>query len=162
LWFQSRWEMVPEVLSSLFLALVFGGSGFWYRRHEERQMSDREALRLLVLVVGGLVGFIIALYGIRLAIKWWATVTGGVEAWQGPEGWRVWVCVLVELAGLAIMFASLLLARTEERSKPLLRRLLYGFNAVLTGLLLLALLVVLNILAYIYLPTASDWTSSGL
>src|SRR5262245_2669383 len=74
LWFQSRWEMVPEVLSSLFLALVFGGSGFWYRRHEERQMSDREALRLLVLVVGGLVGFIIALYGIRLAIKWWATV----------------------------------------------------------------------------------------
>ena len=41
------------------------------------------------------------------------------------------------LAGLLIMFASLQLARTEQRANAVLRRMLYGFNSVFVGLLLL-------------------------
>jgi hypothetical protein len=60
------------------------------------------------------------------------------------------------------MFVSLTLARTQQHASPVLRRLLYGYNAVLTGLLLLAVLVVVNIMAYMYLPTDADWTKGGL
>jgi hypothetical protein len=56
------------------------------------------------------------------------------------------------------MFASLLLARTEERSSAFLRRLLYGYNAALTGLLLLAILAVGNVLVYTLWPTSYNWT----
>src|SRR5207302_74013 len=70
---------------------------------------------------------------------------------------------------LALMFASLQLARADERSSPGLRRLLYGYNAVLTGLLVLAILTVLNVLTYVPLPAwgsffskPSDWTQSNL
>src|SRR5262249_23758050 len=66
------------------------------------------------------------------------------------------------IAGLAIMFFSLLLARSEESDSPGLRRTLYGYNAVLTGLLLLAILVILNVLGYLYLPMSSDWTEAGI
>jgi hypothetical protein len=58
------------------------------------------------------------------------------------------------------MFASLLLAKTEERSNPVLRRLLYGYNAALSGLLLLAILVVGNILVYAYFPATYTWTQT--
>ena len=60
------------------------------------------------------------------------------------------------------MFSSLLLGRGEESDSPTLRRLLYGYNAVLTGLLLLGILAAINVLAYLYLPVSSDWTEAGI
>jgi hypothetical protein len=96
------------------------------------------------------------------AVIWANYFTGGTEAWQGEGSWRVWLCVFLALAGLGIMFGSLMLARTEERSNVLLRRSLYGYNAVLTGLLLLALLAIVNIMTYVYVPKVWDWTNAGL
>src|SRR5207253_1154212 len=64
--------------------------------------------------------------------------------------------------GLAIMFISLMPLRAVERSNAVLRRLLYGYNAALTGLLVLAILMVLNVLVYNYVTPSFDWTESGI
>jgi hypothetical protein len=50
------------------------------------------------------------------------------------------------------MFASLQLARTEQRSNATLRRILYGFNSVFVGLLLLLVLIAVNVLSFIRVP----------
>lgn len=155
------WETWPEAGGCGFLACVFFIGGVWYRTRESDNLTDLDATRILVLAMGGFLGFTIAVATMARAIRWWDFMVGGMEVWQSKEGWHVWVCAIAELVGLAIMFASLLLARTEERSTPILRRLLYGSNAVLTGLLLLAILLVVNVLVYMYVPAVSDWTATG-
>jgi hypothetical protein len=159
---QYRWEGWIEAAACGLFAVVLATGGFWSKSREPGAMSDLDATRMLVLSVGGLLGFFIALLAFGRAIRWINYFTGGLETWQGEGAWRIWVCIVAELVGLAIMFLSLQLARTEERSNVVLRRVLYGYNAVLSGLLVLALLVVLNIMAYVYLPAVSDWTASGM
>src|SRR5262249_6642243 len=117
---------------------------------EPGRLPEADVTRLVVLAAGGLIGLITTgALGIGLTIKWWGTIASGWEAWQGSDGSRIWWTLLALVGGLAIMFLSLQLARTEERTNPLLRRLLYGFNAVLSGLLLLAILVIINLLTYV-------------
>src|SRR5207247_1656535 len=41
-----------------------------------------------------------------------------------------------------------------------LRRLLYGYNTALTGLLLLAILALLNVTVYFSFPSSLDWTQT--
>ncbi len=83
-----------------------------------------------------------------------------MRAWQGDVGWHLWLCAYVELIGLALMFASLMLAKADIRSNVVLRRTLYGYNAFLTGLLLLAVLVVLNIVLFALFPGSFEWSKS--
>jgi hypothetical protein len=159
-----QWEWVFEVVGLVFFALALTASVLWFRTRESGTLGDLDATRILVLVVGGVLGITIALIPIGHALRWLRDkdFSGKVETWQSLEAWQVPTAVVAELAGLGIMFASLSLARTQERTSPVLRRLLYGYNTVLTGLLLLAVLVVFNIMAYRYLPTDWDWTSSSL
>jgi hypothetical protein len=118
--------------------------------------------RMTIMAGGGLAGFFLWALSLVLTYLWRATIFGGLEAWQGPNWWQLWVCALAEFGGLAIMFVSLMQARPVERSNAVLRRLLYGYNAVLTGLLLFEILRVGNILVYNYFPLALDWTESGI
>lgn len=117
---------------------------------------------LLMLAIGGSAGFALWLLSLVLAYWWRATLFGGLDAWQGTNWWQLWVCLLAMFGGLAIMFVSLLPLRALERSNATLRRLLYGYNAVLTGLLLLAILMIANVLVYHYVTPAFDWTESGI
>jgi hypothetical protein len=48
-----------------------------------------------------------------------------------------------------VMFISLALARGDEHSSSSYRRLLYGYNTVLTGCLLLLILIIANVIVYI-------------
>src|SRR5207249_7648400 len=133
------------------LALIFMGAGVWYLLSEEIGMFNAaDATRLMVLTIGGLSGLVtVLLIGLTLPyFEWWNVFVGGVESWR-KEWWRVGITMLALFGGLALMFASLQLARADERSSPGLRRLLYGYNAVLTGRLVLAILVVLNVSTYI-------------
>jgi hypothetical protein len=153
-------DYLPEMLAAVLLALVAVAAGLWQLLAPAEQVTLANT-RILVLAAGGLAGLVIALCTAMRA-WWWRddVIFGGLPAWQGKNGWRLWVCVLAELAGLVLMFASLLLARTEERSNAILRRLLYGYNAVLTGLLLLAILVVANVLVYTLWPASYSWTKT--
>src|SRR5262249_19415408 len=61
---------------------------------------------------------------------------------------------------------SLQLVRGLERSRPTLRRLLYGYNAVLSGMVLLIILLLVNALSFVQLSPFGvmsktfDWTAS--
>ncbi len=156
------WDSAPVTLWGGLLALIALGAGLYLTLAEPEGQADMDRLRLLVLGVGGLSGFVTWLLSLALAWKWRATVFGGVEAWQGENWWHLWVSLLALFGGMALMFVSLLPARAVEHSEPTLRRLLYGYNAVLTGLLLLVILGVVNVLVYNYFNTAFDWTESAI
>src|SRR5579883_1948189 len=161
--FKYGWEAPLEFLACLAFGLVLLGSGYAHMPKEGGTgAGNLNATRRLVLVIGGAFGFFLLVIAVGRAIGWMSYFAGGVEAWQGEGSWRIWLCVFLALAGLGVMFASLMLARTEERTNAVLRRSLYGYNAVLTGLLVLALLTILNIMVYVYVPKVWDWTSAGL
>jgi ABC-type uncharacterized transport system len=121
----------------------------------------------LILFVGSLVGLILICAGIIMTAQWWGTVTGGLEEWH-KNWWRLMLCELLVFGGLAVMFGALQVARSEERTNPGLRRVVYGYNAVLTALLVLTILVHLNV--FTYLPVAPftwaqetyDWTENKI
>src|SRR5262249_52002428 len=136
-------------------------SALW-QKARKGHFSAEEATRFLLMTFGGLLGLDLLIIGLTLAAAWWEYIAGGMEVWQGKEGWRIWVFLLLVFFGLAIMFLSLQVGRTEERSSPLLRRLVYGYNAVLAGLLVLGILVVTNVLSYAYFNPTYDWTSASI
>jgi ABC-type uncharacterized transport system len=120
---------------------------------------------MTVLAVGTALGLVVLATGAVLVYYFWSVFSGGMEVWRA-NWWKVGLTVLALFGGLAILFGALQYARPEERTQPTLRRLLYGYNAVLSGILLLAILVVVNLLAYVpFWPfTAAaapyDWTAS--
>lgn len=156
-----RSEYLGVALSTLLLALVPAGAALWNLLRLPGREREIDLARMLVLVVGGLIGLLLVLTSALLVYHWW-DVFNGLKTLQGAESWRVWVAAIVLLAGLAGMFAALQVARSEERASVTLRRLVYGYNAVLTGVLLLAVLTVINVLAYVHLSKPYDWTSQSI
>jgi len=163
---------VPVMIWGGALALIFMGAGVWYLLAEETSpLNAVDATRLMVLTVGGLSGLAtVLLIGLALPyFEWWSVFIGTIETWR-KEWWKIGLTMLALFGGLALMFASLQLARTDERSSPGLRRLLYGYNAVLTGFLVLAILAVLNVSTYVtqipawgaFFSKPSDWTASSI
>ncbi len=120
-------------------------------------------IRLVILIAGGLLGLVVCLdVFVRAIWWWWSYLSGGLEAWQGKEGWRFWVLIGIYLAGLTIMLGSLVLARTEELSNPRMRRWLFGGNAVLVSLFVASILAALNLIGAVLLKQPADWTKSGI
>jgi hypothetical protein len=152
----------PEIVASVLVGLVLLGGAAFLFGYAGMPLGPAE-MRSLVLTVGGLVGLVIALLAIIRAWVWWNEVfAAGITAWRGEQAWRLWACFYGELLGLAIIFGSLLLGRADIRVNPTLRRLLFGYNTVLTGLLLLAVLVVFNVTVYACYPYTFEWTKAGL
>jgi hypothetical protein len=158
--FSVNWDYWPLWIGGTLMALVCLAVGLWMAFGDPDQATEA-GFRVAVLSTGGMFGLVLALATAAQAWLWRSEILfGGLEAWQGPYWWRLWVCAAAELAGLGIMLASLLLARREERSSAVLRRLLYGYNTVLMGLLLLANLVMLNILVYQHYPASYQWAGT--
>ncbi|HMC64789.1 MAG TPA: Gldg family protein [Gemmataceae bacterium] len=162
-------EHMAVAVWGAMLALIAIGAGIYHMQPRD-SLADLDATRLLVLVAGGLAGFATALLGLALAWKFWPVLSGGRKTWFGPEGWIVWVVVLTHVAGLFVMFLSLQLGRSDERSNAWTRRLLYGYNAGLSGLLLFDVLLLVNLAPYIddkvnplrHLARRLDWTRTSL
>jgi hypothetical protein len=118
---------------------------------------------LLILVIGGVLGFTtllcLGIIYMGTDAEWWTKATSGRMAWKE---WKPWQPIFAILVGLGVMFASLLAVRSEERHNPTLRRLVYGFNAVLTGLLVMALIGVGNVMAFFYGAKSFDWTETSI
>jgi hypothetical protein len=152
-------EYFPETAGMFLLGALGVGGGSWLIVSQSDQLTTAK-MRVFVLIVGGIAGLILSLAALAQAILWRDEVFGGMRAWQGDRGWRLWLCAYALLIGLALMFASLQLARTDIRSSAVLRRILYGYNAVLTGLLLLAMLVVVNIVFFALVPFSFEWSKS--
>jgi hypothetical protein len=156
LFIKYRDECFWIAIATILLPLTTLAGGIWQKLRQTGAISELDATRLLVLAMGGVLGLNLLIISLAVLFQWWQFIAGGLEAWQGSEGWRVWVFLFLLLGGLAIIFLSLQLGRTEERTNPVIRRLLYGYNAVLTGLLLLSILGFCNVLAYAYFPRKDD------
>jgi hypothetical protein len=126
----------------------------------------------MVLLIGGLLGVVLLMVGVVLAVNWWPYITGGLEEWH-KHGWNILLIELCVFGGLALMFGVLQLVRSEERASAGMRRLLYGYNAVLASLLLITVLAHVNVLSYIQfsvwpfkylnaLHGTYDWTQSTI
>jgi hypothetical protein len=120
-----------------------------------------ELVRIYLLILGGVTGLLIALMGLALHYYWWTDLTDWLRLGNRDKAWHVLVALAVLLVGLAVMFVSLQVVRSEERTSAVLRRLVYGYNAVLTGLLLLLILTVVNVLVGLKFTGVIDATQSG-
>ncbi len=133
-----------------------------------QRMSPGEKLRLVLILLGGLTGICTAAFGLALPFTQYSDVFGGGFAeWRKNPGPLFWTALPV-IGGLVLTFVSLLFTSGMERTSAAARRLLYGYNAVLSCLLLLFIFLLLNVLPYSgvwpfkALAQTADWTSSGL
>jgi hypothetical protein len=132
------------------------------------RMSPGERMRFVLVFLGGILGICTAVYGLALPFFEYSDVFGGGFAeWRKNPGPLFWTALPL-LGGLALTFVSLMLTAGLERSSQQARQLLYGYNAVLSALLLLIIFLLLNVFPYSgvwpfrALAQTSDWTSTGL
>jgi len=158
LWYKYGGPAAPVIAGTFICAVALAAGGLWFLSPPSGTLGGTDAARLLVLIEGGVIGLALTVFTFWQMIPWWKDVST-IEAWRGENRLHPWLLVTTGLVGLAVMFSSLLLARAEENANRSLRVLLYGYNnAVLPGLLLLALLIGINVLSYVFLPKTLDWT----
>jgi hypothetical protein len=152
-------------LTCALVCLSLAVIGFAYT--PDGRLSAAERTRLLLLGAGGLLGLATALLGFVLPFTvYQERLAAGLQSWREHPEALVWPGLAL-LGGLALMFASLQLGRGMERESQNVRRLIYGFNAVLMTLLLLAVLALPNVLAYAqpftrFFGRPYDWTASDV
>lgn len=163
-WLASQYggDMIGVEIMTGLLAALFLFSGVVLRFRPAGAGSPEDEARFTVLALGGLTGLCIAILGIVLSVQYWDRLTAWLRLGDRDGAWKVILAIVTLVAGLAIMFLSLSSARTEERSSPVLRRLIYGYNTVLTGILLFLILAIVNVLAYLRLPAMVDSTEAGI
>lgn len=134
---------------------------------EDDEESAVLRLRLELMALGGILGLGTALFGVGLWLTTYrADIAGGLEKWRANWGALVWPGLAV-IGGLILMFVSVQLVRGLERQHQTIRRIIYGYNVVLTTLLLVAVLTLPNILAYAepfarFFGRPYDWTQSDI
>src|SRR5262245_6579468 len=131
---------------------------------ETTSPADREQDKqsaYAILMGGGFLGGALALGSIIAAYWWWAPLLAWLRAGDREKLWQPLAGIAGLLGGLAIMFATFQAARRFERVDVTLRRVLYGYNAFLTGFLLLLLLVVINAFVHVRAALPYDATEGG-
>ena len=126
----------------------------------DAKASEAEKIRLLLLCLGGTLGLLTAVV-LGLIVPFFqpyrTIFAGGVTEWR-KHPFPVFTVTAAFVGGLALTFASMQLARGRERESALMRRLMYGFNAVFSTLLLASILLILNFVPY--MPALGRTTSS--
>jgi len=156
------WSLTLAVVSLIVGVMIVVGQ-------DRSDPAALEAYRLQVMTWGGVAGLATALLGLALPFTadYAEVFAGGLEKWRENAWGLVWTG-LAFVSGLVLLFVSLNLARGVERSSGLMRRLLYGYNVILSSVLLLLILLLINVLAYVRLRPFDvmgrtiDMTSSGI
>jgi hypothetical protein len=156
--------MLPVFLWALasFLTVLIVALSHWAARSGD-PLTVAEGLRFRLLLVGGLMGLFATALGLVLPFTDYADVFGGgIKQWRQHPAALVWTGLAL-FGGLILLFVSLQLARGMERVSSAMRRLLFGYNTVLSSFLLLAILMLFNVIGYPFpaFTTPFDWTSSG-
>lgn len=129
--------------------------------------DDKDRFRVVLISAGAVIGLALALLGLYLPFtaENYEAFTGGIDKWRQKPAVVYWPALCL-LGGVVLMFLALNLARGAERASGTMRRLLYGYNVLLSSLLLLLILLLVNVLAYVrirpfdLLATTTDWTTA--
>jgi hypothetical protein len=146
------------------VAALLGLAGLWQLGSRPSAEGDLRDTRQAVVAVGGLFGLLLAGLGVGVAVAERVQLIDMLKNGLSDDTKPAWIAlgsVTAVFLGLFLSFVSLAINRTEERSDPTLRRLMYGYNAVVSGVLLLLVLTAGNVLAYMTLPNLLDFTASG-
>ena len=148
-------EWAPELAALVFMSMLCASCFFLLNIPS----VDEFAVRFFVLTFGGFTGLILFFLSIGRAYLWRQDIfLGGISAWQGPNAWRFWLCAYLFFVSLVLMAASFNLARADIRSSAMLRRVMYGYDAIVQMLLVVVILAVLNVVVYAMVPFTYDWT----
>ena len=143
-------------------ALAFLIAGVRQLSAEPEEDQRDSAARITLLSVVGVLGGATFLLGLTLLYQWGDIVTKLLREGDRTDAWKVFVALLAVIGGLAVMFLGLQAVRTDERKAAGIRRAVYGFNAFLTGFLLLAVLIVANVIITLKFPGVIDTTKGGV
>ena len=148
---------LPELFALVAVSVLCIACFLWLNTGAQ----DDYSARLFVLVFGGTFGLILFCYSLGRGVVWRQDILlGGLIAWQGENAWRFWTVVYLQFAALALMFGSFNLAKADMRANVHLRRVMYGYDAIVQTLLLLEILAVLNIVLSALAPYTFDWTKN--
>ena len=147
----------PELTALLFMSMLCLGCFLWLNTGG----FDEFGVRLFVLIFGGSTGLILFVMTLARAYLWRQDILlGGTVAWQGENAWKFWVCAYLLFTALALMFISFNLARADIRKNAALRRVMYGYDALVQLLLLVGVLFILNIVIFALFPLTFEWTQN--
>ena len=150
-------DWFPELGSLLLFSILAIATFLWLNVAKATDFD----LRLVVLIFGGGLGLIVFIHSLSLLYFWRNdTIFGGLSAWQGENAWHLWTCVYLQFTALILMFGSFNLARADIRTNAVLRRIMYGYDALVQALLVLEILLVANLLFYWLVPFTFNWTKS--
>ncbi len=171
-WELYRWDALPVIVwGIIFMGIMVSASAIsWYSGKPETRLTDANRLRLSFLTLLGGLG--VATAGLGLALPFSTehyrdVFSGGMKVWR-QNGWMLFRVAIALVGGLVLIFIGLQLARIWERTSPAMRRLLYGYNAILTSILLILIVGLINLLPYSgvqpfsYANEAMDWTRAGI
>lgn len=150
-----------------FIALSVGAYDLTNESADEE--AEAAKLKLELMVLGGLLGLATVAFGFILPFTAFREqLGGGLDSWRKRENrTAVVVPALLVIGGLGLMFLSVQLVRGMERQNQAVRRIVYGYNVLLTSLLLLAVLALPNVLAYAqpfsnFFGRPFDWTQTEI
>ncbi|MCX7701360.1 MAG: GldG family protein [Gemmataceae bacterium] len=126
---------------------------------EQRELSVQKAYALLLL--GGLAGGILLIGDLIAAWYWWGPLVDFLRDDNREKLWQPLLALVALLVGLAVPFLAFQAARRYERVDATLRRVLYGYNAVLSLLLLAMLLTIICVFVWLRYPLPYDTTQGG-
>jgi NADH:ubiquinone oxidoreductase subunit 6 (subunit J) len=159
----SRGQYYPLLFWASFNTVAGIAAALWvwsWKPAEGGRGQATDPTKLIILGVGGVLGFTTVIFlGLGYVYLWWDDLVKARTAWKE---FKTWIPALLILGGLAVMLLSVLAVRSEERHNVVLRRLIYGYNAVLVGLLVFAILGVGNVMASIYAFRPLDWTETNI
>jgi hypothetical protein len=160
LWRALAAGVTPEAAGGLLLFLLFVGVGLWQAITPPENASIQD-MRLLILFTGLVGGLIVAVATAwRTWLSWRLIFPADVPMAQSEGVWRLWLYAYIEMFALAVLFGSLLLARADIRQNAAMRRLLFGYNTFLTGLLVLVTLVIANVVVYATYPLNFEFSKT--
>ena len=156
-----RGDYLPAAIGSGIIAGLFLVAGAIQLSRKPTVGIELHETRLMIVAVGGVTGLLIALLGFAFGWRWQGSLLAWVNKGDLQEARWVLAALAIFLVGVAVMFVSMQPARAEERTSVVLRRMLYGTNAVLTGLLMLLMLTVVNVIVFMKLPDNVVTTAAG-
>lgn len=156
-------EFVAGGIAAILGALVAGGCGAWFAAglpKSDEAARLRESRLVILIVMCGL-GLLLMLCGFLYFVLKYKGLAEWISSGKSSAAQSPLIALAMFLLGSGLAFLGTLPSRGEERNDPNLRRLVYGVNVVLSGVLLLLLLVAGNVFVALKVPNKLDTTSTG-